>query len=73
MPEVSPSPAEEPDALPESCMLYYDAAETGGATAEGDERPYSPLADGGVSESYSLSVCRTAALKRFSRSPSARA
>lgn len=54
VPEVSPSPAEEPDALPESCMLYYDAAETGGATAEGDERPYSPLADGGVSESYSL-------------------
>lgn len=53
-PEVSPSLAEEPDALPESCMLYYDAAETGGATAEGDERPYSPLADGGVSESYSL-------------------
>ena len=49
VPEVSP-----PDALPESCMLYYDAAETGGATAEGDERPYSPLADGGVSESYSL-------------------
>ena len=41
-------------ALPESCMLYYDAAETGGATAEDDERPYSPLADGGVSESYSL-------------------
>ena len=54
VPEVSPSPAEEPDALPESCMLYYDAAETGGATAEGDERPYSPLADGGVSESSSL-------------------
>ena len=54
VPEVSPSPAEEPDALPESFTLYYDAAETGGATAEGDERPYSPLADGGVSESYSL-------------------
>lgn len=53
-PEVSPSPAEEPGALPESCMLYYDAAENGGATAEGDERPYSPLADGGVSESYSV-------------------
>lgn len=53
-PEVSPSPAEAPDALPESCMLYYDAAETGGATAEDDERPYSPLAGGGVSESYSL-------------------
>ena len=53
-PEVSPSPAEKTDALPESCMLYYDAAETGGATAEGDERPYSPLADDGVSESYSV-------------------
>lgn len=53
-PEVSPSPAEAPDVLPESCMLYYDAAETGGATAEDDERPYSPLAGGGVSESYSV-------------------
>lgn len=53
-PEASPVPAQEPEVLPESCMLYYDAAETGGATAEGDERPYSPLADGGVSESYSV-------------------
>ena len=53
-PEASPVPAQEPEALPESCMIYYDAAETGGATAEGDERPYSPLADGGVSESYSV-------------------
>ena len=53
-PEASPVPAQEPEALPESCMIYYDAAETGGATAEDDERPYSSLADGGVSESYSV-------------------
>lgn len=53
-PEASPVPAQEPEALPESCMIYYDAAEIGGATAEGDERPYSSLADGGVSESYSV-------------------
>lgn len=53
-PEASPVPAQEPEALPESCMIYYDAAETGGATAEGDERPYFSLADGGVSESYSV-------------------
>ncbi len=51
--ETTAEPLTGAAALPESCRLYYDAAETGGA-ADGDEFPLSPRADEGVGEVYAV-------------------
>lgn len=41
-------------ALPESCRLYFDAAETGGASDRDDGRPFSARADEGLSDVYAI-------------------
>ena len=52
-PDIAVEPADTADALPESCRIYYDAAETGGAE-DGDDFPLSPRAYEGVGEVYAV-------------------
>lgn len=52
-PDIAAEPADTEDALPESCRIYYDAAETGGAE-DGGDFPLSPCAYEGVGEVYAV-------------------